>query len=753
MPHGIACCVCGRKNRVAFVTHHVGLRGRERSGGTRCWILGRHYGDVCGVRLASGARRRSRPPLICSRAARIVERVKPSRVGESGQQVPGQTAKEEVLVHALCDELLSQGKRGRGVRAIARMLRIVYIAALDCERRYKLPSHGETPAALDSINRTIEGSDTYDREVVESSSYASSGPARSGQLFQTWPDHRTVYLESCPNQVRLVYGVTFPAAKQGWTVLGELLNWRELSLDQARRMQSISVRNIQPHMRYGKHMLIPEPSLRALLDAMARIRLDERELDSAFRESRFAIRPGARAAPTAIVTLPQLPSAGQRTVHVRCINAAGHRHGDRNPSLIMWMNKDGKTGGAMCAVCRQKNEPSRPLTFAVQYKDQRQAWLFEPGQRHSARAQNRKAKHETRLEKSQRRDQRSASSSVQAVVDNHPAADEHENDSSGDEKLSGAGIAQVDGRTKSKSPVGGHVMKAAQVDGMYIGCALRTRSVDGECKLHRTIGSALKGSLIDILLSSERRSSSERQELHAQEVQWLAVREEKKDNATNVRAAAEPYEHAQSDLKLPTRILSVSVMKPSAWRALVRKPRLPSTASTSTTGSNSKSPDGASPRVPRAPASWKPVAQEWVLFDLDDIRGFEDPTQKERIARVASGMLAVIRRDVELSGRCVVIQTGPCGFQLWAELREPRRSPRDWFAQDSVRSWYRATALRLLQAARAAGASEGHVDMSACAAGRFGRRPSWRILASGHVYRSRVVAVAAQRVASRSVRD
>lgn len=70
---------------------------------------------------------------------------------------------------------------------------------------------------------------------------------------------------------------------------------------------------------------------------------------------------------------------------------------------------------------------------------------------------------------------------------------------------------------------------------------------------------------------------------------------------------------------------------------------------------------------------------------------------------------AAVQRDVNLSGRVAVVQTGPNGLQVWCELREVREQPRKWVAEHNTREWYKGLGRRILKSARSAGARGGFV--------------------------------------------
>lgn len=141
--------------------------------------------------------------------------------------------------------------------------------------------------------------------------------------------------------------------------------------------------------------------------------------------------------------------------------------------------------------------------------------------------------------------------------------------------------------------------------------------------------------------------------------------------------------------------------------------------------------------------------QAWVLFDIDDISRLDG---EGVVTKSGSKLALTIRRDQEMSGRCLIMQTGPSGLHVWAELREVRQDPGKWFKKDETRTWYADLGNRLLQAARRAGARGGKIDMSSCSAGRFARRPGWRLLEDGNVFRSHVVVYVPSRVRKRTPR-
>lgn len=135
-------------------------------------------------------------------------------------------------------------------------------------------------------------------------------------------------------------------------------------------------------------------------------------------------------------------------------------------------------------------------------------------------------------------------------------------------------------------------------------------------------------------------------------------------------------------------------------------------------------------------APWQPVLQRWMLVDLDDVQDLDScgPQLGAELAQVAQA-------DPEVGAGVAVVRTGPTGLQVWLQLAQPRHSPAAWCAQPVVREWHAQIGARLLAVAQRLGASGGHSDPSACAAGRWARRPGWRIV-DGEAVRATLVHVA-----------
>ncbi|CAN8066353.1 unnamed protein product [Agarophyton chilense] len=380
----------------------------------------------------------------------------------------------------------------------------------------------------------------------------------------------------------------------------------------------------------------------------------------------------------AVLHISRMPLPGVRTVAARCPRRASHAHRDANPSLILWMNDDGRSGGALCPVCRQHNHF---LTWRVLYLSDGAAALYTP---HSRAPAPRRA-HAAAI---------AVCKSTTKPVLRAPRPSTRAKRRQQQTLPVGASVMPP-----NKVPHVGHVISMA-----YVTASLRTfdtsvATPEGHHIRLRTAGTKARQSCpVQLLLWSDRRSKGPLVAQRVEEVAWYA------------RQIADSS--LQSEQWLPTPLVSVSTMRPSAWRDVL--------------ASNGRSVS--------VPAGWEPTAQKWMLFDIDDLQGLECC-----VSQVASKLVLVARRNQELSGRCLVVHTGPRGVHLWVELREVREQPKDWFRQEEVRVWYAELGYRLLRACHRAGTSGGLVDMSSCAAGRFARRPGWRLLKDGSLFRSRVV--------------
>jgi hypothetical protein len=234
-------------------------------------------------------------------------------------------------------------------------------------------------------------------------------------------------------------------------------------------------------------------------------------------------------------------------------------------------------------------------------------------------------------------------------------------------------------------PVGGYVARGPVHSGHTSALLRACTSSTGRTLTWRTPGSRAVGGVLAALERAEAHSSTPAAQQNAREAATFGA-------GLPARAV------------LPDRLLSVSTM--------------------------GRAPGGgwATPQVPRC--------QQWVLVDVDDVQ------LPEAAHALGTALAAAVQADAEASGRCAVVRTGPTGLQVWVELAHARHSAATWHQLPDVRAWHAALGARLLAVAHAHGAQGGHADASACAAGRFGRRPGWRLV-DGAPYRAHLLHVAA----------
>lgn len=278
-------------------------------------------------------------------------------------------------------------------------------------------------------------------------------------------------------------------------------------------------------------------------------------------------------------------------------------------------------------------------------------------------------------------------------------------------------------------PVGGCVLSPQKAKNIgqvitmaYVTASLKiatdtntTAEVMQDCNRVRTPGTMARHKCpLQVLLWSDRRSKGATMSKRVEDVAWFARQTLGIDDALGDDSTNFEGDVVESEEWLPTPIVSVSAMRPSGWRDVSTAAR----------------------RSVSVPATWEASAQAWVLFDMDDMCNLEE----DGVVLVAAHKIVLAaRRNQELSGRCLVMQTGPHGLHVWSELREVRDEPRVWFKKEETREWYSDLGLKLLQASHRAGAKGGKIDMSSCSAGRFARRPGWRLLEDGTLFRSHIV--------------
>jgi hypothetical protein len=452
-----------------------------------------------------------------------------------------------------------------------------------------------------------------------------------------------------------------------------------------------------------------------------------------------------------------MPLPRTRSVAARCPRASGHKNGDRKPSLILWMNRDGVTGGALCPVCMEESGGRaaggagallRNRTWRVRYVEDNRALLSAPRRRACVKPA------------------RQASAAARTLPDREDDAGHR-----APAPIPRAGrrrTAEIaeDGVESGLEPVGGHVLRdvsrAAQVGSLptlaYVLAKLKvmggTGSFDdagafgddgaqlGDGVRLRTIGTmSHRHCPLKVMMWSDKCSKGPNVRRRVSDLAWYAAQSVGTHGGDESLGGDGGGAQSDGDAStwLPTDVLSVSAMRPSGWREIKT----------------------ASGQPVSVPAGWMPSAQQWIMFDLDQVEGLSPPPPPasaddaagDVVSRAATAMIRVVRRSTELSGVCMVLRSGPRGLHIWAELREVRENPRGWFSCGTTRAWYAQTGARLLKAARRAGATSGIVDMSGCAAGRFARRPGWRILPdTGEPFRSRVVTIATARVRNRDPR-
>lgn len=493
-----------------------------------------------------------------------------------------------------------------------------------------------------------------------------------------------------------------------WPALRAILLWEEVPLYEA-KARGARLRGLNAGGRYGRHLFFSRDAL------VVAVQVAEDFFEDVSEHCRDIVDEGSAESPwfgvrvEAVVQLRRLPLPGLRTVSARCPRGAAHRNGDRKPSLMLWMNRDGITGGAMCPVCVDNPSPGEPhrfLTWRVMYMPDNRAVLVTP---------RRRAQEDLAA---------LYSGSAPPPLDDldvERTPDAQEADDAGELPGFPVGGCVADRTVASRVGAVQHMA--------YVTASLKRGAAEGDPR-SRTVGTVARQRCpLKALLWSERRSSGPMAAERAGEVAFFARASLEAGDLPADDGADEcnDGERANGEL-LPTQLLSVSAMKPTGWRDVA----------------------AAGGRVVSVPAGWEASAQAWVLFDLDDVDGLGD---EDVVQAAGAKIVGALRREQQLSGRAAVLQTGPRGVHAWAELREVRDNPRRWWAQDATRAWYARLGGRVLAAAHRAGAREGKVDMASCAAGRFARRPGWRLLSDGSLFRARIVTVAAARVRNRAARD
>lgn len=163
---------------------------------------------------------------------------------------------------------------------------------------------------------------------------------------------------------------------------------------------------------------------------------------------------------------------------------------------------------------------------------------------------------------------------------------------------------------------------------------------------------------------------------------------------------------------LPDRLISVSEMVASEWSSI-------------------PSGDGEI----YIPKRFKPTRQKWILIDLDDFTRLSLCIHKKSIHQFIDRMVS---DEPSMSGRFAIVRTSYSGVQIWLELNR-HYDPAEYFNGYKNRSFLAGLGKAISSNLRSYGCEGGHVDHSAFAPGRFGRRPGWRLLSDGMPFRSSLV--------------
>ena len=128
------------------------------------------------------------------------------------------------------------------------------------------------------------------------------------------------------------------------------------------------------------------------------------------------------------------------------------------------------------------------------------------------------------------------------------------------------------------------------------------------------------------------------------------------------------------------------------------------------------------------------VSVSRVLFDLDDLVGLT-PT---RLAASIEQLRQVLDAQTCLGGEWAIVQTSPTGVQVVVDLAATRTLA--WVTSAGVAGWHDYVGRLLVSTLRENGVEDGHADPCALQALRHGRRPGWRQLEDGSLFRARLVA-------------
>lgn len=132
------------------------------------------------------------------------------------------------------------------------------------------------------------------------------------------------------------------------------------------------------------------------------------------------------------------------------------------------------------------------------------------------------------------------------------------------------------------------------------------------------------------------------------------------------------------------------------------------------------------------PVGWMSTERRWLVLDLDDVQGLEgvDPVE------VAEELLREVSKVQGVDGaRGAAVQTSPTGLHVWVSLSSPLAP-----GSAELRWIWRVASRRGLGVLERFGVN-AKSDPTAVQAGRWARRPGWRILPSGEAYRAHLLVV------------
>lgn len=542
------------------------------------------------------------------------------------------------------------------------------------------PAHQEPPT------------DLYDPLAARLADLASGDDAESSAIAATLWAMATIlvprahhlgadlyFTECCGSYVFTIEDTPgIKTCRSAFATLSDQAHWQEVSPAHARRLRA-PVRRLKPGGHYGRLLILHGAQLATIKQAWA------------LTKNRTAWSPPP---------LPPLPDNCWTQVEPRRPIEPGKLgavrcpyHDDHHPSLVLKHHQDRPgTGTGICLACHQ--------TVAVRFDPDGRVLVRLPRRELPAEAAETPPSCSTC---GNDRNSRSRGAPAQA-----PGTSERGPGRSWDRRIQPPLPSPARGHRAARSPQNEDLegKTCRNPLGCSVGALLRP-AYDG--RIIRTRGHRLCGDLLSILQRDDRRSLSPSAISRAEEVAaCLAMLPEADLQNKNLDITS----------WLPTPLLSGAAMEPSDW--------IPATV---------KRRDGSTSETLR-PLAWAPSTQEWISWDLDDLDPLpDDPGQLQTLAEKAWTALRHASAG-ELDGSWVALQSGPHGLHLHARLKHPRRAPSAWWQETATRCWYKAAG----DAALAALGGTGLVDMACCSAGRWWRRPGWRVLETGKTFRARVAA-------------